>query len=425
MADLPQVFGGDPAPPGTALWRAVYLVSALTQPDLLELLKDQAKAIKGGKRMSMKGFGELLGPIIDLPWRAQKKLMTKQARNAWNNGGVLSNDVARAWTPVPTDDFTTLIEPAMKGDYDARRTLAVAGGVALIADKLLTRNVGSSLGVKREKGGGAVPVRRPQGHRGTVPSDERTRAVDARAGRQHLPQRRPAAELRTEAEPHRQGRRPRPTSRPTSIFEGGPRGRGPHRPGRRGRARAAVRVGRRGGLGPGPGDHRSWCRRRPSPRRRSTSRRRPRWAASRAPAEGSPLRRRSRLRGARPPAPHPVPPVPGADPVTTLFHYGAVPGPRSHDPAVPPSQRAAGHREPSTSGCRGPGTRWTICTPWARGRGQHSDRPRGTARRVARPPGRHPDGRGEPRRRTTGAMRTPRREDGDPEAEEALELAQD
>ncbi|MFE2374721.1 hypothetical protein [Streptomyces sp. NPDC059398] len=157
VAELPQVFGGDPAAPGTALWRGIYLVSALTRPDLLELLKDQAKAIKGGQRMSMKGFGELLGPIIDLPWRAKKKLVTKQARNAWNNGGVLSTDVTKGWTPRPADDFTELIAPAMDGDDDARLTLAVAGGIALIADKLLTRNVGSSLGGKKEKGG--VPFR--------------------------------------------------------------------------------------------------------------------------------------------------------------------------------------------------------------------------------------------------------------------------
>ncbi|MFF0460739.1 hypothetical protein [Streptomyces mexicanus] len=157
VAELPAVFGGAQSPPATALWRAVYLVSALTQPDLLDLLKDQAKAIKGGQRMSMKGFGELLGPIIDLPWRAKKKLVTKQARNAWNNGGVLSKDVTQSWEPVPTEDFTTLIEPAMNGDDDARCTLAVAGGVALIADKLLTRNVGSSLGARKEKGG--VPFR--------------------------------------------------------------------------------------------------------------------------------------------------------------------------------------------------------------------------------------------------------------------------
>ncbi|MFI1832323.1 hypothetical protein [Streptomyces olivaceoviridis] len=157
VTELPEAFGGAQSPPATALWRAVYLVSALTQPDLLDLLKDQAKAIKGGQRMSMKGFGELLGPIIDLPWRAKKKLVTKQARNAWNNGGVLSKDVTQNWEPVPTEDFTTLIEPAMNGDDNARCTLAVAGGVALIADKLLTRNVGSSLGARKEKGG--VPFR--------------------------------------------------------------------------------------------------------------------------------------------------------------------------------------------------------------------------------------------------------------------------
>ncbi|MGA4997396.1 hypothetical protein ACPCB7_05140 [Streptomyces arboris] len=157
VADFPHLFGGDPAPPATALWRAVYLVNALTRPELLESLKDQAKAIKGGRRMGMKGFGELLGPIVDLPWRAKKKFVTKQARNAWNNGGVLSSDITDSWTPRPTDDFTELIAPAMDGDADARHTLAVAGGVALIADKLLTRNVGSSLGPTREKGG--VPFR--------------------------------------------------------------------------------------------------------------------------------------------------------------------------------------------------------------------------------------------------------------------------
>ncbi|MBD0745968.1 hypothetical protein [Streptomyces sp. CBMA152] len=154
---LPEVFGGAPQPPGTALWRAVYLVNALTQPDMLELLKDQAKAIKGGKRMSMKGFGDLLGPIIDLPWRSKKKLVTTQARNAWKNGGVLTGIVTGEWRPAPTADFTTLVAPALAGDTDARCTLAVAGGVALIADKLLTRNVGSSLGIPKERGG--VPFR--------------------------------------------------------------------------------------------------------------------------------------------------------------------------------------------------------------------------------------------------------------------------
>jgi hypothetical protein len=159
VEELPRVFAGDTvtAPPGTALWRSVYLVHALTRPELLEPLKDQAKAIKGGKRMSLKGFAELLGPLIDLPWRSYKKHVTTQARNAWNNGGVLTSDVIQEWEPRPTDDFTSLVEPALAGDPDARCTLAVAGGVALIADKLLTRNVGSALMAAKEKGG--VPFR--------------------------------------------------------------------------------------------------------------------------------------------------------------------------------------------------------------------------------------------------------------------------
>ncbi|MFC8451775.1 hypothetical protein [Kitasatospora sp. NPDC057223] len=154
--ELPQRYG-DSRLPGTALWRGIQLVHALTRPELYNQLKDQAKAIKGGSRMSAKGFAELLGPIVDLPWRSAKKAVAKQARNAWANGGVLTRDVLGEWDPVVTDDFTTLVEPALAGNAHARCTLAVAGGIALIADKLLTRNVGSSLMASREKGG--VPLR--------------------------------------------------------------------------------------------------------------------------------------------------------------------------------------------------------------------------------------------------------------------------
>ncbi|MER7702332.1 hypothetical protein ABTX81_05460 [Kitasatospora sp. NPDC097605] len=154
--DLPKVYGLRQLP-GTALWRGIQLVHALSRPELYERLKDQSKIIKGGSRMSAKGFAELLGPIIDLPWRTAKKAVSKQARNAWGNGGVLTREVLKEWEPALTDDFTTLIAPAIAGNIDARCTLAVAGGIALIADKLLTRNVGSALMVAKEKGG--VPFR--------------------------------------------------------------------------------------------------------------------------------------------------------------------------------------------------------------------------------------------------------------------------
>ncbi|MGW1767256.1 hypothetical protein ACWCQL_24725 [Streptomyces sp. NPDC002073] len=155
--DLPRVFENQSIP-GTALWRGVYLVHAFTHPELFGLLKQQAKAIKGVRRMDDRAFAALLGPIVDFAWRDPKREATKQARNAWSNGGVLSKDVLeREWDPVPTADFASLVEPALKGDDDARCTLAVAGGIALIADKLLTRNVGSALMAPKDKGG--VPFR--------------------------------------------------------------------------------------------------------------------------------------------------------------------------------------------------------------------------------------------------------------------------
>ncbi|MFF6972565.1 MULTISPECIES: hypothetical protein [Streptomyces] len=154
--DLPKEYGDDRLP-GTALWRGVQVVHGLTRPQVFGRLKDQAKIIKGGSRMSAKGFADMLGPILDRPWRNAKKAVSKQARNAWGNGGVLTGDVLKEWDPVLTDDFTELVQPAMDGDLDARCTLAVAGGIALIADKLLTRNVGSSLLAAKEKGG--VPFR--------------------------------------------------------------------------------------------------------------------------------------------------------------------------------------------------------------------------------------------------------------------------
>jgi hypothetical protein len=157
VEDLPKEYGNNEIP-GTDLWRAVYLVHALTHQGLYEPLKEQAKAIKGERRMSEKGFGGLLAPIVDLPWRSTKRDVIKQARNAWANGGVLAADLlASVWEPVPTTDFTTLVEPARQGDVNARFTLAVAGGTALIADKLLTRNVGSALMAPKDKGG--VPFR--------------------------------------------------------------------------------------------------------------------------------------------------------------------------------------------------------------------------------------------------------------------------
>ncbi|MGW5173348.1 hypothetical protein ACWERY_03155 [Streptomyces sp. NPDC004082] len=156
-SDTPDVYGNQSIP-GNGLWRAVQLLHTLTRPAIFEELRSRAKEIKGDRRMSDKGYAGLLGPIVDHPWRSSKKSAAPQARNAWSNGGVLFKEVlADGWAPMVTTDFTTLIKPALEGSREARLTLALAGGTALIADKLLTRNVGSS--VSRTRAPGKVPFR--------------------------------------------------------------------------------------------------------------------------------------------------------------------------------------------------------------------------------------------------------------------------
>ncbi|MGW2742642.1 hypothetical protein [Streptomyces sp. NPDC001450] len=352
VKELPQAFGGDPAPPATALWRAVYLISALSQPDLLELLKEQAKAIKGGQRMSMKGFGELLGPIIDLPWRAKKKLVTKQARNAWNNGGVLTNDVTQGWTPVPTDDFTALIAPAMSGDDDARRTLAVAGGVALIADKLLTRNVGSSLGAPKEKGG--VPFRADvykvvEGlSRRTNELGLWTLALAANTFRDgELPQNSVAKQSLT-------GKEPSASDEPPYVYFKVDLDAADHI------ARDAAGV---------PERLYEWDVVAASDPDRAARLAVPPTAVAPPPVPvpvvPAPNGEPEPAEGAESPGAVPGETTGDSDPVTALFQFGtvtgsegaltagAVPGPRDQGPPAPPSQRAAGHRKALQLGVQG------------------------------------------------------------------------
>lgn len=156
-SDTPNVYGNKSIP-GNGLWRAVQLLHTLTRPAIFEEMRSRAKEIKGDRRMTDKGYAGLLGPIVDYPWRSSKKSAAQQARNAWSNGGVLFKEILEdGWAPVVTNDFTALIKPALEGSREARLTLALAGGTALIADKLLTRNVGSS--VSRTRAPGKVPFR--------------------------------------------------------------------------------------------------------------------------------------------------------------------------------------------------------------------------------------------------------------------------
>jgi hypothetical protein len=84
--------------------------------------------------------------LIDLPWRHAKQDTRQQAQRAWKNGGPIPHELLGLdWDPVPTKDFTKLVPLAMAGDDDAKYTLQVAGGIALVTDKLLLSNTGSAL----------------------------------------------------------------------------------------------------------------------------------------------------------------------------------------------------------------------------------------------------------------------------------------
>lgn len=140
-----KVFGND-AIPNTALWRGVYLVSAFAQPRAFDRIKEQLRSLLGITKIQNKRFVSYLGPLIDVPWRTSKSRSLQQARRAWSGGGPIPFTLLGTdWEPVPTEDFLSLVPRALNGDVNARRTLQVAGGIALVADRLLASNIGSAL----------------------------------------------------------------------------------------------------------------------------------------------------------------------------------------------------------------------------------------------------------------------------------------
>jgi hypothetical protein len=140
-----KVFG-DEEIPNTPLWRGVYLINELSQPKAFDGIKEQLRSLLGMTNIQKKRFVSYLGPLIDVPWRASKSRSLLQSRRAWSGGGPLPHALLGTdWEPVPTEDFLSLVPRALAGDVNARRTLQVAGGVALVADRLLASNIGSAL----------------------------------------------------------------------------------------------------------------------------------------------------------------------------------------------------------------------------------------------------------------------------------------
>ncbi|MFG1719132.1 hypothetical protein ACGFII_10905 [Micromonospora chalcea] len=143
VKDLPTVFGK--TVPATALWRAVYLAAYLCAPVEFAAIKRHLRDQLGVSRIENRTYVGHLMTLIDLPWRQAKQDTRRQALRAWQNGGPIPHEILGVdWDPVPVSDFTALVPKALAGDVNARYTLQVAGGIALVADKLLLSNTGSA-----------------------------------------------------------------------------------------------------------------------------------------------------------------------------------------------------------------------------------------------------------------------------------------
>jgi hypothetical protein len=133
--------------PLTDLWRGIYIVAWMCHPTSFLGMKRELRSILGVPRITTGAYVSHLAPLVDRPWRTTKANSLAPARSAWANGGPIPSGALNAdWNPVPVNDFTELIPAALIGDRDALLTLQVGGGIALVADKILTSNKGSKLG---------------------------------------------------------------------------------------------------------------------------------------------------------------------------------------------------------------------------------------------------------------------------------------
>ncbi|GHF24570.1 hypothetical protein GCM10010218_01400 [Streptomyces mashuensis] len=151
LAELPTVLGcPDPSP----IWRCIYTAYRLTAGSSFSETKAEIRNIMARRAVTTKQFSFMLGVIVDRDVRrskarkepgARRPASLQRARNAFGDGGFLTEDVpGRQWFPV-FEPLSQLLERALGGDRDARITLMIGGGFALMMDGHLTRDRESKL----------------------------------------------------------------------------------------------------------------------------------------------------------------------------------------------------------------------------------------------------------------------------------------
>jgi hypothetical protein len=146
LADLPTEIG---CPDASPIWRAVYTTHCLTAGVAFRATKAEIRNIMARRAVTNKQFSFMLGVVVDRDVRQAKSRKEKgshkpsslqTARNAFGDGGYLTDAVAgTAWMPIYKTP-TELLEMALAGNAAARTTLMIGGGYALMMDGYLTRD---------------------------------------------------------------------------------------------------------------------------------------------------------------------------------------------------------------------------------------------------------------------------------------------
>ncbi|MFE2544781.1 hypothetical protein [Actinacidiphila glaucinigra] len=146
LADLPDLIG---CPDASPIWRAIYTTHCLTSGATFRAAKAEVRNIMARRAVTTKQFSFMLGVVVDRDVRrtksrkergSHKPSSLQTARNAFGDGGYLTDAVAGAdWTPV-YETPAELLKQALAGNPAATITLMIGGGYALIMDGYLTRD---------------------------------------------------------------------------------------------------------------------------------------------------------------------------------------------------------------------------------------------------------------------------------------------
>ncbi|MFI0823170.1 hypothetical protein ACH4Q7_01790 [Streptomyces roseolus] len=151
LEDLRTVFD---CPEPSPIWRCIYTTFRLTASSAFGETKAEIRNIMARRAVTTKQFSFMLGVLVDRDVRrpkarkepgARRPSSLQRARNAFGDGGFLVEDVpGRAWFPR-YEPLPKLLDLALAGDRNARITLIIGGGFALMMDGYLTRDRESKL----------------------------------------------------------------------------------------------------------------------------------------------------------------------------------------------------------------------------------------------------------------------------------------